>query len=102
MVTIELENNLGFNFNTFTEEAYDFKSTWHETYLIDQDNNTVLNVYSSQLDIPKNKAFTMISCVLVDDTFYVCRKAINVSESKTIKLNYKKRNKDQIKSLLRL
>lgn len=101
LVTVILENNLNFNFNSFTDEAYS-SSSWHETYLIDEENNTLLNVYSSSLKIPNNKNFTILSICIVDDVFYVCRKAINVSENKTIKLEYKKRNKDQIKVLLRL
>lgn len=102
LVTLTLENDLGFDFNIYLDEAYTEYTKWHETYLIDEENNTVLNVYSSQLDIPKNKEFTIISCVIVDDTFYVCRKAIKVSENSKVTLDYKKRSKSQIKSILRL
>lgn len=102
LVTITLENNLSFNFNTFAEEAYNSRSTLHETYLIDKENNTLLNIYSGEIEIPNNKSFIILSFSIVDDVFYVCRKAINVSENKTIKLEYKKRNKEQVESLLRL
>ena len=102
-ITINLKNNLDFNFNTYTDEAYPENSVWHQTYLIDNDNNTILNVYSSILEIPKGRKFTIISCCIVDDTFYISRKAINISEdSNDVILEYKKRNKNQIKSLLRL
>jgi len=101
-ITITFENNLDVNFNTFKDEAYSDNSKWHEIYLIDDENNTILNVYSSSLEIPIGKPFTIISCCIVDDTFYVSRQAINFNEDGTVILNYKKRNKSQIKALVRL
>lgn len=101
-VTINLKNNLDIDFNTYADQAYRGDSTWHETYLIDKENNTILNIYSSVIEIPKGKPFTIISCSVVEDTFYVCRKSIKELENTVISLDYKKRNKEQIKSLLRL
>ncbi|WP_178986289.1 hypothetical protein [Winogradskyella helgolandensis] len=101
-ITITFENNKDVNFNTFTEEAYSENSKWHETYLIDNENNTILNVYSKAIEIPRGKPFTIISFCVVEDIFYVSRKTINFNEGETVILNYKKRNKSQIKSLLRL
>ncbi|WP_299120982.1 energy transducer TonB [uncultured Winogradskyella sp.] len=101
-ITINLKNNLDFNLNTHTEEAYPEDSVWHQTYLIDNDNNTILNVYSSILEIPKGRKFTIISCCIVDDTFYLSRQVIKSNKADTFIIDYKKRNKSQIKSLLRL
>lgn len=101
-VKINLKNNLGFNFNIYGDQAYPEDLVWHETFLIDDENNTLLNLYSSSIEIPRNKSFTIFSCVLLADRFYVCRKAVNSSEDIIINLDYKLRNKDQIKSLFRL
>lgn len=101
-ITLSLKNSLGINFNTFTEGAYAKDNMWYETYLIDKEDNTFLNIYSSVLEIPKDKQFTIISCALVDDEFYVTRKSIKSLKDIEVLLNYKKRNKDQIKSLMRL
>ena len=101
-VTINLKNNLDFNFNIYADEAYPENSVWHQTYLIDNDNNTILNVYSSILEIPEKRKFTIISCCVVDDTFYVSRQVIRSTKNETFVIEYKKRNKQQIKSLFRL
>lgn len=100
-ITLSLKNSLGINFNTFTVGAYTKDNMWHETYLIDKEDNIILNVYSSVLEIPKGKEFTIISCALVDDEFFVTRKSIKSLKDIEVLLKYKKRNKDQIKSLMR-
>ncbi|WP_299523579.1 hypothetical protein [Winogradskyella sp.] len=102
-IKVNLTNNLDFNFNSFTEEVYPEDTVWHETYLIDNESNTILNVNSSSIELPREKLFTLVSCCIVNDTFYVCRKAIKFSgDDNDLFLEYKKRNKHQIKSLLRL
>ncbi|MEO1030121.1 MAG: hypothetical protein AAFX55_01890 [Bacteroidota bacterium] len=102
-VKVNIETNLNFNFNIYTDEAYKEDSAWHQTYLVDMKSNTILNVYSSSIDIPREKAFTLVSFCIVDNTFYVCRKAIKFSEDHNdLLLEYKKRNENQIKSLLKL
>ncbi|WP_179009577.1 energy transducer TonB [Winogradskyella forsetii] len=101
-IVISLKNNLGVDLNLYREEAYSNNSEWSETYFVDNENNTILNIYSSKIEIPRGKTFTVISFCIVDDEFYASRKILKADKDGTFMIEYEKSDKSQIKSFLRL
>lgn len=85
---------VNFNFNE--------KTSYNEVYIIDEKNNTVLNVYQNKIDVPVNRSFYIIAIGVKGDTFYGFKKSFRCNKSKDLKINYKKINENEIKSILTL
>ncbi len=85
-VKIKLEFNINTNHN--------------EIYIVDQNNNTVLNVYNNEVDLPINRSFYIIAVGIKGKGIYGFKKSLRVNKSGDFKINYKKINESQIKSIL--
>ncbi len=83
---------LNFNINT----------NHNETYIVDQKNNTVLNVYEDNIDLPINRSFYVIAIGIKGKDIYGFKKSVRFSKSSDFKIDFKKINESQIKSILTL
>lgn len=74
-----------------------------KTYIIDEINNTILNIWDNNIDIPINRSFLIISFGIKDNTFYAFKKSSRFTkESIRYSIDLKKINKSQMKSFLEL
>lgn len=74
-----------------------------QTYIIDSENNTILNVYNQEIDIPINRSFYIISFGLKNDIFYGFKKSIRFSKDEEYTIAYKKlKASTQLKSFFTL
>ncbi|WP_303316449.1 energy transducer TonB [Flavivirga abyssicola] len=83
-----------FNFNV--------KTNHNEIYIVDQKNNTVLNVCEDNIDLPINRSFYVIAIGIKGKDIYGFKKSVRFSKSDSFKIDFKKINKSQIKSILTL
>lgn len=84
--------NVKFNFNV--------KTNHNEIYVIDKKNNTVLNVYSNQVDLPINRSFYIIAIGIKGKDVYGFKKSDRFSKKGNLKVDYKQVNESQIRGLL--
>lgn len=89
---VKVSINLKFNINIDS----------HRSYIIDNENNTILNVYKNEVEIPVNRSFTILSFGIKDDTFYGYKKSVRFNKNDSHKIELKKVSKENIKSLLKL
>jgi hypothetical protein len=73
-----------------------------QTYIADEKDNTILNVYNNEIEIPINRSFYIISFAIKDGTFYVYKKSVRFSKNTTQSISLKKINKNQLKSVFEL
>ncbi|MFI0428563.1 hypothetical protein [Mariniflexile sp. HMF6888] len=73
-----------------------------QTYIADEKDNTILNVYTNEVEIPINRSFYIISFAIKDETFYIYKKSVRVSKNSTQSIQLKKINKSQLKSVFEL
>ena len=73
--------NITFNYNEKMDAVF--------TYLVDADNNTILNVVNENLDIPKKRRFYILSFGLKNGTYYTYKKAVRFNEDKTHSIEMK-------------
>lgn len=72
-----------------------------KTYLIDSENNTVLNVLSSTIEIPINRNFIIISFGLKGNSFYASKKSVRFNKDGEYLIEYRKlKSEKQIKSYI--
>lgn len=83
-----------FNFN--------IKTKHNEIYIIDERNNTVLNVYNDEIDLPINRSFYIIAIGINGKDIYGFKKSFRFKKPKDLKIDYKKINEAQIKSILNI
>ena len=73
-----------------------------QTYIADQKDNTILNVYNNEIEIPINRSFYIISFAIKEGTFYAYKKSVRFSKNSTQSIQLKKINKNQLKSVFEL
>ncbi len=104
-------SNLGWiNIDKFapTEEKVNIKfkfnidANHNEIRVIDQRNNTVLNVYDDEIDLPVNRGFYIIALGIKGKDIYGFKRSVRVNKSGNLKVDYKKINESQIRSMLTL
>ncbi len=104
-------SNLGWiNIDKFapTEEKVNIKfkfnidANHNEIRIIDQRNNTVLNVYDDEIDLPVNRSFYIIALGIKGNDIYGFKRSVRVDKSGDLKVDYKKINESQIRSMLTL
>ncbi len=84
--------NVRFDFN--------IKTNHREVYIIDESNNTVLNVYNNDFDLPINRSFSIIAIGVIGENIYGFKKSVRFRKKKNLKIDFKKVNKSQIRSIL--
>jgi len=70
--------------------------------LIDTEDNTIVNFYKDNIELPKGKTFTILAFGLKSDVAYGYKKTFRVTKNTTINIDLKKVNKSQIKALMAL
>lgn len=86
--------NIKINFN--------LQTNYSELYIVDENNNTVLNVFDTEVNLPKNKSFYVISIGIKGKEIYGYKKSVRFNSGGELKINYKKINENQLKSILTL
>ncbi|GAB1855327.1 hypothetical protein MHTCC0001_01600 [Flavobacteriaceae bacterium MHTCC 0001] len=81
---------------------YNVNTAYHQIYLVDQNNNTILNIYDDNIDLPVNRSFYLLAIAQKDDNIYGFKKSVRFNEDSNFKIDYKKINQSQIKSILTL
>lgn len=108
--TIETSKLGWINIDKFAPELpkatikFDYVDTFDaiQTYIADEKDNTILNVYNNEIEIPVNRSFYIILFAIKDDTFYVYKKSVRISKNSTQSIQLKKINKSQLKSVFEL
>ncbi|WP_346881970.1 hypothetical protein [uncultured Algibacter sp.] len=85
-------SNVKFNFN--------IKTDYDEVFLIDERNNTILNVYDKEFNIPKNRSFYIIAIGIKGKEMYGYKKSVRFNANQKFRIDYKKITETQIKSIL--
>ncbi|GGD18036.1 energy transducer TonB [Hyunsoonleella pacifica] len=96
------------NIDKFTSDEVKVKVALHsnidadyeQLYLVDQNNNTILNVYDNSIDLPVNRSFHLIGIAQKGKTIYGYKKEVRFDKNGSFQINYKKIEESQIKSLL--
>lgn len=86
--------NVRFSFNIDTNS--------NEIYIIDKKNNTVLNVYNDNVDLPLDRSFYIIAIGIKGKDIYGFKKSVRFNKQGNLRVDYKRINKSQIKSILTL
>ncbi len=73
-----------------------------QTFIIDETNNTILNVYSNLIEVPVKRRFYIISFGLKGDTMYAFKKLVRFSESKIFNIELSEVSDNELKSILTL
>ena len=90
----EVKVNIKLDFNINTNH--------NEIYLVDKNNNTVLNVYNDEIDLPINRSFYIIAIGIKGKDIYGFKKSVRFNKEGSLKINFRKINESQIKSVLTL
>lgn len=106
--TIQLSKLGWINIDKFPSDEVKVKIALHSSidadyeqlYLVDQNNNTILNVYGNSIDLPLNRSFHLIGIAQKGKTIYGYKKKVRFDKSGSFQINYKKIEESQIKSLL--
>lgn len=88
----ETKINIKFKFNIGTSH--------NEIYVVDQKNNTVLNVSNNEIGLPIDRSFYIISIGIKGKDIYAFKKSVRFNKSVDFKIEYKKVNEEQLKSIL--
>ncbi len=75
-------------------------TNFNEIRVIDKRNNTILNVYGNQIDLPVNRSFQIIAFGVKGKDIYGFKKSVRFSKNGNLKVDYKKIDESQIKSIL--
>ena len=71
-----------------------------ETYLIDDRNNTILNVPEKVVEIPVNRSFTILSFALKGNDTYAYKKSVRLDADNTHTITYKKVSNAQLEAIM--
>ncbi|TBN03944.1 hypothetical protein EYD45_07980 [Hyunsoonleella flava] len=88
----EVKVNIALNAN--------INADYEQLYLVDQSNNTILNVYENTLDLPVNRSFYLIGIAQKGKTIFGFKKAVRFSKSESFQIKYREIKETQIKSVL--
>ncbi|MDO5971950.1 energy transducer TonB [Flavivirga aquimarina] len=108
--TIQLSKLGWINIDRFASEEqkitvklnFNVKTNHNELYVVDKKNNTVLNVYGNEIDLPVNRSFYIVAIGIKGKHIYGFKKSVRFSENGTLKVDFKKINESQIRSILTL
>lgn len=106
--TIQLSKLGWINIDRFAQDEnkvnvklyFNIKTNYNAVYLVDQKYNTMLNVDNNQVDLPVNRSFYIIALGIKGKDIYGFKKSVRVNKSGDFKIEYKKINEKQIKSIL--
>jgi len=79
---------------------FSIKTNYNEVYIIDERNNTVLNVYDDEVDLPINRSFYIIAVGIKGKGVYGYKKSVRFNKNQNFNILHKKINEKQIKSIL--
>ncbi len=81
---------------------FNLKINHCQIYLIDERNNTVLNVYNNEINLPINRSFKIMAFGMKDKQLYGFKKSVRYKKNGVLDVNYKKINESQIKGFMAL
>ncbi len=81
---------------------FNLKINHRQIYVIDERNNTVLNVYNNEINLPINKSFKIMAFGMKDKQLYGFKKSVRYKKNGVLDVNYKKINESQIKGFMTL
>ncbi len=71
-----------------------------EIYIVDQRNNTILNIYNNEVDLPVNRSFYILAVGIKGKDIYGFKKSVRFDKKDDLEINFKKIKESQIKSIL--
>ncbi len=106
--TIELSKLGWINIDKFAAEEetakiklnFNINTSYNEIYIVDQKNNTILNVYNDEVDLPINRSFYIIVLGIKGKDIYGFKKSFRFNKNSECNIAYKKINEKQLKSFL--
>ena len=81
---------------------YNLKTSYNQIYVVDQRENTILDVFDNEVDLPINRSFYIIAIGINGKDIYGYKKSVRFNKSGVFKIDYKKINETQLKSILDL
>ncbi len=81
---------------------FNINTTYKKLYLVDQKNNTVLNVYDNDIDLPVDRAFYIIAIGAKGKEIYGFKRSVRFSKNGTLDVDFKRIQGSQIKTFLTL
>lgn len=78
------------------------KTSSRAIFIIDERNNTFLNVYDNSINLPINRSFYIMSIGIEGEEIYGFKRSILFKKNSNYQIEYKKIKKSQIKSILTL
>lgn len=81
---------------------FSIKTQHNEVYIIDERNNTILNIVDTKVDLPVNRSFYIIAIGINGKDIYGYKKSIHFNKNGEFYIDLKKINETQIKSMLKL
>ncbi len=79
---------------------FNIETDYDQIYLVDSKNNTILNVYNDKIDLPINRSFYIIVIGIKGKDIYGFKKLVRFEGNKNFKIEYRKIEESQLKSLL--
>lgn len=104
-------SNLGWiNIDKFTQDEetvevklnFNIKTSHSEIYLIDEQNNSVLNIYSNEINLPVNRSFKIIALGIKGKDIYGFKKSFKFRKEGDLQIDFKKINESKIRAFLNL
>lgn len=86
--------NIKLNFNLYTN--------YNEIYIVDERNNTVLNVFEKEIDIPVGRSFYIIAIGINGKDMYGYKKSVRFEKNGEFNIEFKRINENKIKSIFKL
>ena len=81
---------------------YNIRTDHDQVYVIDESNNTVLNVFNDEIDLPINRSFKIITIGIKNKDIYGYKKSIRLVKKGKLDVHYKKINDNQLKTFLKI
>ncbi len=108
--TIQLSTLGWINIDSFAKDEvkinitldYSITTDFNQVYIVDERNNTILNIYDNEADLPINRSFYILSIGIKGKDIYGFKKSVRFNKSGSFKVDYRKINESQIKEMLTL